>query len=348
MVAERSDNTLFGKTLKELREVCSSLDMPQYASEQLASWLYKQAARGFDSMSNISRAHRTTLSETFTVGTEPPLEVKVSSDSTRKYLFRTGDSKYVEAAYMPDPVSDRDRGTLCISTQNGCSRACGFCVTGLQGLQGNLSVRHIINQYHSLPEKAQVTNIVYMGMGEPLDNTDAVLKSLEILTSEYGYAMSPRKVTVSTVGILPEFEELLYRTQCNIALSLHTPFWDERRRLMPVEKRHPAADILDIMRGVKLEGRRRFSIEYCLFDGINDSTAHARELVRVLHGIRCRINLIPFNPSPNMEFRPSTQAKTAAFQALLKEKGMTATLRKSRGQDIQAACGLLSTSKVTL
>ncbi len=204
----------------------------------------------------------------------------------------------------------------------------------------------ILNQYAATPEKENVTNIVYMGMGEPLDNLYAVLTSLELLTSEDGYGLSPRRITVSTVGIMPHFERLFESTGCNIAISLHSPFPAERARIMPVETRHPVGQVLNFLKSPRARSRRRISFEYILFDGLNDSRAHAAELVRILHGIRCRVNLIPYNGGGEEAFKTATPQATSVFQQTLKDKGMIATIRKSRGGDIDAACGLLSTRRL--
>jgi 23S rRNA (adenine2503-C2)-methyltransferase len=267
--------------------------------------------------------------------------VDVSRDGTRKYLFRAGEGRFVEAAYIPE----EDRATLCLSTQVGCKMACVFCATGRQGFQGHLDAGRILNQYLSLPEREKVTNVVYMGMGEPLDNLEAVLRSLAVLTAPGAVGMSPRKITVSTVGILPALRDFLDRSEVHLALSLHSPFPDERRGLMPVQGPNPAAELLALLRARDWSGQRRLSFEYIMFAGINDDEAHARELVRLLNGLRCRVNLIHWHAVPGAELQGSSREAMEAFQAVLKGKGLVTTIRRSRGLDIQAACGLLSTAE---
>ena len=334
-----SGGGLFGYTLDGLAQVVKQADLPGFAAGQMARWLYKNHLRSISAMSNIPKPARELLETTYHVGTAPPVQEAVSLDGTRKYLFYIDGEKYVEAAYIPEA----ERATLCISTQVGCRRGCSFCATGLQGFRGDLSAGQILNQYETLPLRDRVTNIVYMGMGEPLDNLDAVLQSLEILTGEYGYGMSPRRITVSTVGIMPELRTLSERSDCNIAVSLHSPFPEERRSLMPVEGRHPISEAIEYLKTTPFRRSRRITFEYILLDGVNDTRRHAAELVRLLHGIRCRVNLIPYNHGPVAQFAPSPGAE--AFREMLTDRGMIATVRTSRGQDIQAACGMLSTAR---
>lgn len=344
-----SKEILLGKTIEELSGIFNGTGFPGYVSEQIAGWIYEKGVRHVSEMTNISRRVREVLEESYDIGITNPAEVRESSDGTKKYLFSVG-AAFIETAYIPEDT----RATLCVSTQAGCARACRFCMTGRQGLQRNLSAGEILNQYAALPEKQEVTNIVYMGMGEPLDNLDPVLASLRVLTSQAGYGLSPRRITVSTVGILPQFEKLYRETDCNIAVSLHSPWPEERARIMPVEKEHPAHMILEFLKAEhvrqkarqRARSRRKISFEYILFDGINDSAAHANELVRILHGIRCRVNLIPFNQGGEGMFKPARKDMIDAFRKKLVDKGMIATIRKSRGSDIDAACGLLSTRRL--
>ena len=265
-----------------------------------------------------------------------------SADGTRKYLFAASNGRFVEAAWIPE----RARSTLCLSVQVGCKMGCLFCMTGKQGFQGHLSSGEILNQYRSLPEREKVTNIVFMGMGEPLDNLDNVLDSLEILCADYGFGLSPTRITVSTVGLVPAMRTFLAKSTCHLAVSLHTPFEEERRRLMPIENVYPLKDVLAELRTSRIEGQRRVSFEYILFDGLNDTPRHARELARILDGIRCRVNLIPFHPIPGTPLAPSPPAVMLQFETLLRGKGILTTIRQSRGQDIEAACGLLSTREL--
>lgn len=343
---------LFGKTTQELAQICEALGLPRYAPAQIADWLYKKNVSQIKEMTNLSKSGRRLLGERFVIGAAEPVEMRRSADGTLKYLFKFEESRhgeehrqdpaYVETAFIPETT----RATLCVSTQAGCERACRFCMTGLQGLQRNLKSGEILAQYARILEKNRVTNIVYMGMGEPLDNLDAVLESLDLLTSGSGYGFSPRRITVSTVGILPQFERLFTTSGCNIAISLHSPRPAERARIMPVEKKHPVKEVVDFLKASRARTSRRVSFEYILFGGLNDTLAHASEVVSLLHGIRCRINLIPYNGGPESDFTPSSPEATDAFQQTLKAKGMIATIRRSRGGDIDAACGLLSTRRV--
>ncbi len=344
--------TLFGQSLFELAEICATLGLPRYTPDQIARWLYKKDATRIEDMTDLSKSSRRILDEMYTVGAVYPADLLYSADGTLKYLFAFDplpngetpgrEAAYVETAYIPE----YSRATLCVSTQGGCARACRFCVTGAQGLQRNLTAGEILSQYARIPEKDRITNIVYMGMGEPLDNLDAVLASLDLLTSGLAFGLSPRRITVSTVGILPQFETLFNGTRCNIAVSLHSPWPEERARLMPVERRHPVNEVLDFLKSQRARSTRRISFEYILFGGINDTVGHAKELIRLLHGIRCRVNLIPYNGGSEAGFTISSPEATLLFQQTLRAKGMIATIRKSRGGDIDAACGLMSTKRL--
>jgi len=332
---------LFGLTLAGLGRVAEEAGLQPYAAQQLAHWLYARHADSFEVMLNLPLRARAWLAEHYTIRVQAPVFEAQSADLTRKYLFPAAD-RFVEAAFIPEGR----RATLCLSVQVGCKMGCLFCQTGRQGFQGNLDAGEILNQVRSLPERDQLTNLVYMGMGEPLDNLGNVLDSLEILTSEYGYGFSPSRITVSTVGLLPAMLRFLEASRCHLAVSLHSPFEEERRSLMPVQNAYPLHEILGALRERARSGRRRVSFEYIMFDGLNDSPRHARELVRILQGIPCRINLIPFHPIPGSPLRPSPHERIEAFQARLKAGGYITTLRKSRGLDIAAACGLLSTQKL--
>jgi 23S rRNA (adenine2503-C2)-methyltransferase len=252
------------------------------------------------------------------------------------------DFRYVEAAYIPET----DRATLCLSTQVGCKMGCLFCMTGKQGFQGQLTAGEIVNQLASLPERESVTNIVYMGMGEPLDNVEAVLKSLEILTSDWGYGMSPRRITVSTIGVIPGMRAFLDNSNAHLAVSVHSPFDEERRQLMPVQHVYPLSQVLDLVRSYELSKSRRISFEYIVFGGLNHSQAHVKELSRLLHGIRARVNLIHFHSIPDTPLKPASEEQMLDFQKRLQDKGIPTTIRRSRGQDVQAACGMLSTKEL--
>lgn len=333
---------LYGKTVRQLEEIQNRLRLPPYAAKQIARWLYRAHIREIQNMTDLSKEVRRILDEQYLLGLEPPTHVSESSDGTKKYLFPPG----IESAFIPE----EDRATLCLSTQIGCKMGCRFCWTGKQGFQGNLSPGEILNQYESLPERDRITNFVYMGMGEPLDNLDAVLDSLTILTAPWGYGFSPSRITVSTVGILPGIKRFLEESHCHLAVSLHSPFDEERSLLMPIQHRHPVKEVLEVIRSFDIPKQRRVSFEYIVFEGLNHSPRHVKELARILQGIRCRINLIRFHsrgqpvshPS-GMILKPASEQQILQFQELLNEKGIRTTIRKSRGQDIEAACGQLST-----
>lgn len=332
--------SLFGRTLSELGEVTSACGLPAFAARQMADWLYKKNVPSIEAMTNLPARARAELAERFSPGLAPPVQVQVSTDGTRKYLYPVMRNRFVETAWIPD---DEDRGTLCVSTQVGCKMGCLFCMTARQGFQGQLDAGQILNQFRSLPERDQVRNLVYMGMGEPLDNLPAVLASLEILTAAWGFAMSPRRITVSTIGLVPALGEYLTRSHCHLAVSLHTPFDEERRKLMPIQNVYPIAEVVAAIRAHAFEPQRRLSFEYILFRDFNDTPRHVRELARLLNGLRCRINLMRFHPLPGTPLEGSSEAAIAAFQRGLEDKGFITTVRRSRGLDIAAACGLLST-----
>ena len=333
---------LFGKTLEELKALSLDLGLPSFTGQQLCEWLYKKEATSFDQMTNLSKKARALLSENFDLGLQEPEDEQESIDGTKKYLFPSGVGKFIETAYIPDGK----RSTVCVSSQVGCKMGCLFCMTGKQGFQGNLTAGEILNQYRSLPEMKNLNNIVYMGMGEPLDNLSEVLLSLEVLTAEWGFAMSPRRITVSTIGITPAMLEFLNRSEAHLAISLHTPFDEERRKLMPVQQVYPIKEVLKEIRSWDFGRQRRVSFEYILFKDYNDSAAHVNELSRILHGIRCRINLIRFHPIPDTPLESPAESAIVEFRNKLNAKGITATIRASRGQDIWAACGMLSTKRL--
>ena len=333
---------LFGKTLEELKDLSVKLGLPSFTGRQLAEWLYKKEVSTFEEMTNLSLKARALLKENYDTGIMSPTDVQVSVDGTKKYLFPALEGKFIETAYIPDGK----RHTVCVSSQVGCKMGCLFCMTGKQGFQGNLSSGEILNQYRSIPEWRSITNLVYMGMGEPLDNLEEVLKSLEVLTSDWGFALSPRRITVSTIGITPAMLEFLNRSSAHLAVSLHTPFEEERRKLMPVQQVYPLKEVLKEIKSWDFGRQRRVSFEYILFKDFNDSVSHVNELSRILHGIRCRINLIRFHPIPDTPLESPDEETIQAFKEKLTAKGITTTIRASRGQDIWAACGLLSTKKL--
>lgn len=330
---------LYGKTLNELIAVTKKLGLPGFAARQLADWLYKKEISSIGEMTNLSKKTRELLENDYEIGLSAPVNESISTDGTKKYLYKVLNDKYIETAYIPE----KDRATICVSSQAGCKMGCIFCMTGRQGYQGSLSSNEILNQFRSMPEFKTLTNMVYMGMGEPLDNLAEVLKSLEILTSEWGYAWSPTRITVSTVGLVSGIREFLEKSRCHLAVSLHSPFDEERRKLMPIQRTNVLKEILDIIRNYEVNNQRRISFEYILFKGINDTPAHIKELARILNGIKCRINIIRFHKIPGSEFYSPDIKETIRFKETLNDKGILTTIRASRGEDIQAACGLLST-----
>lgn len=332
---------LYGQTLPQLEALCNRLEMPRFAAKQIARWLYDKHATTIEAMSDLSVRHRALLAETYEVGFTAPEKVSISADGTKKYLYRTSQNHFIESAYIPDG----DRATLCISSQAGCRMGCRFCATGRQGLQHSLSTNEILNQIGSLPERERLTNVVFMGMGEPLDNLDSLLPALEVLTSAWGFGWSPTRITVSTAGVASRLERFLDATQVHLAVSLHNPFPHERAEIMPVEKAWPIREVVEILRRYDFTHQRRVSFEYIVMSGLNDSPRHIRELCRLLDGIKCRINLIRFHKIPGSPYFSPDDRAMIAFRDALTAKGIHTTIRTSRGEDIQAACGLLSTAQ---
>ena len=332
---------LYGQTLPQLEALCNRLEMPRFAAKQIAHWLYDKHATTIEAMSDLSARHRALLAETYEVGLTAPEKVSISTDGTKKYLYRTSQNHFIESAYIPDG----DRATLCISSQAGCRMGCRFCATGRQGLQHSLSTNEILNQIESLPERERLTNVVFMGMGEPLDNLDSLLPALEVLTSAWGFGWSPTRITVSTAGVASRLERFLEATQVHLAVSLHNPFPHERAEIMPIEKAWPIREVVEILRRYDFTHQRRVSFEYIVMSGLNDSPRHIRELCRLLDGIKCRINLIRFHKIPGSPYFSPDDRAMIAFRDALTAKGIHTTIRTSRGEDIQAACGLLSTAQ---
>jgi len=333
---------LLGKTLEEFQQIAKNSGLPKFTAVQLSDWLYKKNAGSIDEMTNISKKARNLLSVKYETGLIPPEKVQESKDGTKKYLFRTVNNNFIETAMIPE----RNRKTVCVSSQIGCKMGCLFCMTGKQGFQGNLTAGEIINQVKSIPEANQVTNIVYMGMGEPLDNLDEVLKSLEIFTAEWGLAMSPHRITVSTIGILPAMITFLDISEAHLAVSLHSPFPEERKKLVPAESAYPLKKIINEIKNRGFRGQRRVSFEYILFKGLNDSPRHINELTNLLRGIKCRLNLIRFHKLPGSSLHNPEEETIQNFKDNLNRNGILTTIRASRGQDINAACGLLSTKEL--
>ena len=332
---------LYGSSLEELKALCKELELPQFAAKQIAGWLYKRFVTDIDAMTNLSKVAREHLKERCELGLSAPLKVSVSTDGTKKYLVRTSEGEYIESALIPDG----ERMTLCVSSQAGCKMGCKFCATGRMGFRHHLPATEIINQVLSIPERDQLTNLVFMGMGEPLDNIDNLMRTLDILTSEWGLAWSPTRITVSTAGVARTLPRLLDESKVHIAVSLHNPFPEERKEIMPIENSYSIKEVCDILRRYDFTHQRRVSFEYIVLEGMNCSMRHIKELSRLLDGIKCRINLIRFHKIPDSPFFSPDLAKIIEFRDTLTKRGIQTTLRASRGEDIEAACGLLSTAE---
>jgi 23S rRNA (adenine2503-C2)-methyltransferase len=345
---------LMGLTTAELREVARELGMPAFTGGQIARWLYQQHVTDIDEMTNLSKQNRERLKEQYTVGAMPPLDCQRSKDGTIKYLFpvkthvphkpneaNETSKKFVETVFIPDG----ERATLCVSCQVGCKMNCLFCQTGKQGWEGDLTAADILNQIYSLPERDRLTNIVFMGQGEPMDNLDAVLRATERLTADDGYQWSPKRITVSSLGVRSKLKRFLDESQCHVAISMHSPLHEQRLALMPAEKAMPIAETVALLKQYDFTHQRRCSFEYICFGGLNDSTVYAREIVRLLDGLECRVNLIRFHEIPGVDLPGSDEKRMETLRDYLTHHGVMTTIRASRGQDILAACGLLSTAK---
>ena len=338
--------SLFGKTLEELEQIISDLKQPRFVAKQLAQWLYEKRATEFAEMTNLSLKLRTSLQDNYTIGRYAPIKYAQSTDGTKKYLFKVAENQFVETVYLPE----NDRHTLCISTQAGCKMGCAFCMTGTLGFHGNLSAGEILNQIYSIPESKLITNIVVMGEGEPCDNIDNVLTALKILTSGYALAWSPKRITVSSVGYVPGLRRLLEETDCHIAISLHNPIARERAEIMPIEKRYPIEQVVQLLRQYDFAHQRRLSFEYICFHGQNDTIRYANALRKLLNGLPARVNLIKFHQQEKTSDNNSQNATTLCssdegqmlwLRDYLSDSGITCTIRRSRGEDILAACGML-------
>ena len=332
---------LYGKTLEQLQEICAELKLPRFNAKQIARWLYVRRVQDLSEMTDLSLAARSALEAKYSIGLVAPIKESVSQDGTKKYLFQIDQNSYIEAAYIPDG----ERATLCVSSQVGCRMGCRFCATGRQGLQRSLSTNEILNQILSIPESQKLTNLVFMGMGEPLDNMDNVMQTLDIITSPWGMAWSPTRITLSTAGVGKNLRRFLEQSKVHLAISLHNPFHDQRKEIMPIESAYPIQDIMEILREYDFSGQRRVSFEYIVMEGLNDSHAHIKELCRLLNGVKCRINLIRFHKIPDSPYFSPNNEKMIRFRDTLTAKGIQTTIRASRGEDIKAACGLLSTAE---
>ena len=350
-------NRLIGMTPDELKRVAEETGLPGFAAGQIARWLYVRKVRRIEDMTDISKEGRKRLSERYEVGVTGYPEVQESSDGTRKYLFPVlgsyrkglqisscGDdaSGYEQGAIEAVMIPDRDRATLCVSSQSGCRMGCRFCMTGRQGFHGHLQAADIISQLVAVDESDALTNAVFMGMGEPLDNYENVMRAIDILTAEWGFGWSPKRVTLSTIGVLPALKRYLDGSRCHIAVSMHNPFSDERLSIMPVEKAYPIRDVVELIRRYDFTGQRRVSFEYTMFSGFNDTKRHADAVIRLLSGLECRVNLIRFHRIPGFPYTTSPDAIMENFRDRLNRAGITSTIRASRGEDILAACGMLA------
>ena len=386
--------TLLGKTLEELKEIALELSLPAFTAKQIADWLYKKRVTSIDKMTNLSKSARERLSKEFVIGIDQTLQVVTSQDGTRKYLFKPQSaaeqqstagqqstakqqstagrqsaaeqqstaeqqgcaSGSIESVIIPD----NERKTICVSSQVGCKMACTFCMTGRQGFHGNLSVASILSQFIAVEESQELTNAVFMGMGEPLDNLENVMRAIEVLTADWGFAWSPKRITLSTIGVTTQLggrgivwkgveyknvnplKFFLDNCKVHLAVSLHNPFYEERLALMPAERTFPLEKSLKLIKEYDFTGQRRVSFEYTMFNKVNDSKRHADRLAQLLRGLECRVNLIRFHSIPDSPLESSPMQVIEHFRERLQASGITATIRASRGEDILAACGMLS------
>lgn len=332
---------LYGKTLSEIEAIITDMGQKKFVAKQICDWLYKKNIHSIDLMSNLPLSLRESLKERYCVGSMEHSRVDTSTDGTKKYLFPISKNNFIESAYIPD----RDRATLCVSSQCGCRMGCKFCMTGRQPLRNNLSAGEILNQIKSLPERENLSNVVYMGMGEPLDNIDNVLKSIEILTQSWGYGWSPTRITLSTIGLTPALIRFMKESKANLTISLHAADLCKREALMPIQKRYNIEEIVSEIRKFDFAHQRRVSFGYIMFKGYNDSKNDADKICELLRGIPCRINLIHFHQIPDCDLKATAHSEVLKFRDYLNSRGFIATIRASRGEDIFAACGMLSTKE---
>ena len=335
--------SLLGMDLDELIKVAISGGMPSFVGKQLAEWMYKKKATSFSEMNNISKKNKEWLEANFILGRERAVETLKSSDGTEKFIYNVEGGRKIESVLIPD----KERATLCVSSQSGCRMNCYFCATGRSGFGGQLSAAQIINQILNVaqPDKNSsddLTNIVFMGMGEPLDNFKEVKKVIEILTSPWGLAWSPKRITVSTVGKLPQLKELLDETKVHVAVSLHLPNINLRSQMMPAQKAYPISSIIKLLKSYDFSHQRRLSFEYIMWRGVNDDMESAKALVALIKGLDCRVNLIRYHSIPGVDLKPATEERMLMFRNYLNSQGIISTIRASRGEDIMAACGMLS------
>ena len=329
-------------TFKEFAAYLSQLEQPAYRGRQVWQWLFQKGARSFAEMTNVSAVLRSQLDEQFSIGALSVIRREASADGTVKFLFGLGDGLSVESVLIPEPK----RLTLCISTQVGCAYGCAFCATGRMGFKRNLNSGEIVGQIieasRALGAGEKITNVVLMGMGEPLANYDHTLAALEIMTDDrWGFRIAPRRVTLSTVGLIPQIKKLMEETNVSLAISLHAATDELRGRLMPVNRKYPLDQLIECCRNLPLPRRKRITFEYVLLRGINDSVADAAALCRVLRGVQSKVNVIPFNPHPQSEFQRPDDEDVRRFQQVLFDHRIQVNIRRPRGDDIAAACGQL-------
>ena len=328
---------LLGKNLAELQAAAEACGLKPFVGKQLADWLYAKRVRSWDRMVNISKAGREALAARFELGTSDPVGTAQSSDGTRKYLFPVREG-FIESVVIPDA----ERKTLCVSSQAGCRMGCKFCMTGRGGYHGQLDAADILNQFISIEESEGLTNAVFMRMGEPLDNYDTVSRVIAVLTADWGFGWSPKRITLSTIGVLPALRRFLDGERCHLAVSLHNPFPDERLSIMPAQKAWDIREVIDLIRQYDFSGQRRVSFEYTMFAGFNDDKRHADALIRLLRGLECRVNLIRFHQIPDFPWGCASDSAMEAFRDRLNNHQILCTIRSSRGEDILAACGMLA------
>ena len=334
-----------------LEDALDALGRPRFHARQIFQWIHKHGVVDFDAMSDLSRELRTQLGGAFTIGTPAVVQQERSVDGTVKFLLRLRDGKRIESVFIPDTPADgsRDaRATFCLSTQVGCAMRCAFCLTGKMGIDRNLTAGEIVGQVRVLARELHLLssrfNIVLMGMGEPLHNYDETMKALRILADEHGLAVSPRRITLSTVGVLPNLERLATEALMpNLAISLHSTTEDQRDRLVPVNRKYGLRDLLDACRRFPLKRRSRITFEYVLLNEVNDTPEDARRLVKLLAGIKAKVNLLPLNEAAGIPFERPSDDRVNRFARILADRGVSVSVRKSRGRDIRAACGQLIT-----
>jgi 23S rRNA (adenine2503-C2)-methyltransferase len=330
--------SLCGLTADEIYDLIEPMGYSYLHAVSISNSIYKKRISNIYEFQKIPLRLKEKLVELASCGIYCPLDIEISSDRSVKYLFRTEDGKEFETVYIPE----NKRNTVCVSTQSGCRMGCTFCVTGRYGFRGSLTAGEIVNQIIALPYTDNVTHVVFMGMGEPMDNLENVLKACKIITAEWGLAISSRNVTVSTVGLMPQVDQFLHRSDCNLTLSFFSAFPEERKKMVPAETHTQANGIIDIMKNFHVKKGRRISLAYNMIRGLNDTESHLKGLISILRGSQIRVNLLSYHPGPNDKKCSSSAKRMQFFKHNLVISGISASIRKSRGTDISAACGLLA------